>query len=123
MRLQQPRRRISLPIAKRMTRGRGDAVCTSLPQHQASGSGGDRRQRVDVCLDRQWVTLFMLGFQYTTNGRIREDQRMVHDLYLVQIKSPSESKGSWDFVKLVATIPPDQAFRPLDRSKCSLVGK
>jgi hypothetical protein len=60
---------------------------------------------------------------YTTNGRIREDQRMVHDLYLVQVKSPSESKGSWDFVKLVATIPPDQAFRPLDRSKCSLVGK
>jgi branched-chain amino acid transport system substrate-binding protein len=60
---------------------------------------------------------------YTTNGRIREDQRMVHDLYLVQIKSPSESKGSWDFVKLVATIPPDQAFRPLDRSKCRLVDK
>jgi branched-chain amino acid transport system substrate-binding protein len=60
---------------------------------------------------------------YTTNGRIREDQRMMHDLYLVQVKSPSESKGSWDFVKLVATIPHDQAFRPLDRSKCGLVGK
>ena len=59
---------------------------------------------------------------YTTNGRIRDDQRMVHDLYLVQVKTPAESKGPWDFVKLVATIPPDQAFRPLDRSKCSLVG-
>jgi branched-chain amino acid transport system substrate-binding protein len=58
---------------------------------------------------------------YTTNGRIRDDQRMVHDLYLVQVKAPDESKGPWDFVKLVATIPPDQAFRPLDRSKCSLV--
>jgi hypothetical protein len=43
----QPRRRTSLPIAKRMTRRGGDAVCTSLPQHQASGSGGDGRQRVD----------------------------------------------------------------------------
>ncbi|UQR60071.1 ABC transporter substrate-binding protein [Bradyrhizobium sp. C-145] len=60
---------------------------------------------------------------YTPNGRIREDQRMVHDLYLVQVKTPEESRGPWDFVKLVATIPPDQAFRPLDRSKCGLVGK
>jgi ABC-type branched-subunit amino acid transport system substrate-binding protein len=60
---------------------------------------------------------------YTKNGRIRDDQRMVHDLYLVQVKTPAESKGPWDFVKLVATIPPDQAFRPLDRSKCALVGK
>jgi branched-chain amino acid transport system substrate-binding protein len=60
---------------------------------------------------------------YTTNGRIRDDQRMVHDLYLVQVKTPAESKGPWDFVKLVATISPDQAFRPLDRSKCALVGK
>jgi branched-chain amino acid transport system substrate-binding protein len=50
-------------------------------------------------------------------------KRMVHDLYLVQIKTPAESMGPWDFVKLVATIPPDEAFRPLDRSKCSLVGK
>ena len=58
---------------------------------------------------------------YTPNGRIREDQRMVHDLYLVQVKTPDESKGPWDLVKLVATIPPTQAFRPLDRSKCSLV--
>jgi ABC-type branched-subunit amino acid transport system substrate-binding protein len=58
---------------------------------------------------------------YTPNGRIREDQRMVHDLYLVQVKTPDESKGPWDLVKLVATIPPAQAFRPLDRSKCSLV--
>ena len=60
---------------------------------------------------------------YTPNGRIREDQRMVHDLYLVQVKTPQESKGPWDFVKLVATVPPDQAFRPLDRSKCGLPGK
>jgi hypothetical protein len=57
------------------------------------------------------------------NGHIREDQRMVHDLYLVQAKRRAESEDPWDFVKLVATIPPDQAFRPLDRNRCSLVGK
>lgn len=60
---------------------------------------------------------------YTGNGQIRDDQRMVHDLYLVQVKAPAESKGPWDFVKLVATIPPDQTFRPFDHSRCSLIGK
>lgn len=60
---------------------------------------------------------------YADHGQIRDDQRMVHDLYLVQVKTPAESKHPWDFVKLVTKIAPDQAFRPLDRSKCSLVGK
>jgi branched-chain amino acid transport system substrate-binding protein len=58
---------------------------------------------------------------FTPNGHIREDNRMVHDLYLVQIKSSEESKGPWDLVKPVATVPPDQAFRPLERSKCPMV--
>jgi hypothetical protein len=48
---------------------------------------------------------------------------MVHDLYLVQVKTAAESKGGWDLVKLVATVPPDQAFRPLDKSRCGLVKK
>ena len=60
---------------------------------------------------------------YTEKGQIREDQRMVHDLYLVQVKTAAESKGGWDLVKLVATVPPDQAFRPLDKSRCGLVKK
>jgi len=58
---------------------------------------------------------------YTGNGQIRSDQRMVHDLYLVQVKTVDESKGPWDLVKLVATVAPDQAFRPLDKSRCGLV--
>ena len=60
---------------------------------------------------------------YTPDGKIRADQRMVHDLYLVQVKTPQESKGAWDLVKLVATVPPDQAFRPLAESHCPLVAK
>ena len=60
---------------------------------------------------------------YTQEGQIREDQRMIHDLYLVQVKTPDESKGPWDLVKLVASVPPDQAFRPLARSRCGLVKK
>jgi branched-chain amino acid transport system substrate-binding protein len=60
---------------------------------------------------------------YTQKGQIRDDQRMIHDLYLVQVKTPEESKGPWDLVKLVAAVPPDQAFRPLEKSRCGLVKK
>jgi branched-chain amino acid transport system substrate-binding protein len=57
------------------------------------------------------------------NGRIREDGRMVHDMYLFEVKKPFESKGPWDYYKLVTTIPGDKAFLPLSESKCSLVKK
>jgi branched-chain amino acid transport system substrate-binding protein len=55
---------------------------------------------------------------FTANGHLRPDGRMVHDVYLVQIKSPAESQGEWDLLKLVATIPGDKAFRPLDAGGC-----
>ncbi len=60
---------------------------------------------------------------FAPGGRIREDGQMVHDMYLFQVKSPAESKGPWDYYKLVATIPGDQAFQPLSESKCPLVNK
>jgi branched-chain amino acid transport system substrate-binding protein len=60
---------------------------------------------------------------FAQNGRIREDGRMVHDMYLVEVKTPQESKGVWDYYKLKATIPADQAFLPLSRSVCPLVKK
>jgi branched-chain amino acid transport system substrate-binding protein len=58
---------------------------------------------------------------FAKNGRIREDGRMVHDMYLMQLKSPGESTGPWDFYKLLATVPGDQAFRPLQEGGCPLV--
>ena len=60
---------------------------------------------------------------FTKNGVLREDGRMVHDMYLVQVKSPAESKGEWDLAKIVATIPGDKAFRPLAESKCPLLAR
>ena len=57
------------------------------------------------------------------NGKIRVDGRMVHDMYLFQVKTPAESKGPWDYYKLIATIPGDQAFQPLSLSTCPLVKK
>ena len=57
----------------------------------------------------------------TKNGRIREDGRVIRDMYLMQVKTPEESKGEWDLAKIVATIPGEQAFRPLAEGGCPLV--
>jgi branched-chain amino acid transport system substrate-binding protein len=60
---------------------------------------------------------------FAKNGRIREDGRMVHDMYVYEVKKPSESKGEWDYYKLREVIPGEQAFRPLKDSVCPLVKK
>ena len=60
---------------------------------------------------------------FAKNGKIRIDGRMVHDMYLFEVKKPEESKGEWDLYKLLATVPGDEAFRPLDKGNCPLVGK
>jgi branched-chain amino acid transport system substrate-binding protein len=60
---------------------------------------------------------------YATNGRIREDGRMVHDMYLVEAKKPSDSKYAWDYYKILARIPGDKAFLPLEQSRCPLIKK
>ncbi|WP_139976658.1 ABC transporter substrate-binding protein [Ochrobactrum sp. CGA5] len=58
---------------------------------------------------------------FARNAKLREDGRMVHDMYLVQVKSPEESKGPWDYYKVLRTIPGDEAFRPIDKGGCPLV--
>ena len=58
---------------------------------------------------------------YAKNGKVREDGRMVHDMYFVQVKTPEESTGAWDYYRILSTISSDQAFRPLDESGCPLV--
>ena len=60
---------------------------------------------------------------FAKNGRIREDGRMVHDMYLFEVKKPSESKGRWDDYKLLATVPGNEAFQPLELSRCPLLKK
>ncbi|MFN5105940.1 MAG: ABC transporter substrate-binding protein [Bradyrhizobium sp.] len=58
---------------------------------------------------------------FAKNGHIRIDGRMVHDMYLFETKKPEESKNEWDLYKLIATVPGDEAFRPLDKGGCPLV--
>ncbi len=60
---------------------------------------------------------------FAKNGKLRADGRMVHDMYLAQVKAPSESKYPWDYYNIRRVIPGDQAFTPLDKSECPLVKK
>nr|WP_141914225.1 MULTISPECIES: ABC transporter substrate-binding protein [unclassified Herbaspirillum] len=60
---------------------------------------------------------------YTKNGKIRADGLLVHDMYLMQVKTPAESKGPWDYYNLRATVPGEDAYPPLSASTCPLLKK
>jgi len=60
---------------------------------------------------------------FAQNGRVREDGLMVHDMFLVQVKKPEESKYPWDYYKILSVVPGDKAFKPLSESTCPLVKK
>jgi branched-chain amino acid transport system substrate-binding protein len=92
------------------------AVTHYLKAIQAVGT--DEAQAVMAQMRKTPVNDF-----FATNGRLREDGRMVHDMYLFQVKSPAESKEPWDYYKLIATIPGEQAFQPLSQSRCPFIMK
>jgi branched-chain amino acid transport system substrate-binding protein len=60
---------------------------------------------------------------FFAKGRVREDGRLMHDMYLVEVKAPNESKATWDYYKVLRRIPAEEAAQPLSVSKCSLVKK
>jgi branched-chain amino acid transport system substrate-binding protein len=60
---------------------------------------------------------------FTDNGYIRADGRMVHEMYVMQVKTPAESKYPWDYYKLIKKIPGEEAFAPLSASTCPLIKK
>ena len=60
---------------------------------------------------------------FARNGVVRPDGRMVHDMYLMRVKTPAESTGPWDLYSVLATIPGDQVFRPLEAGGCPLANQ
>lgn len=60
---------------------------------------------------------------FAKDAHIRADGRLVHDMYLVQVKSPDESKYPWDYYKVLKVVPGDEAYRPLEQGNCPLVAK
>lgn len=81
-------------------------------------TGSDEAQAV-----RKQMMDTPINDMFAENGRIREDGRMVHDMYLAEVKTPEESEGEWDLYKIIRTIPGDEAYRPLSESQCKLVQK
>ncbi|RDV04680.1 ABC transporter substrate-binding protein [Undibacter mobilis] len=69
---------------------------------------------------RQYFLNTTLNDAFLRNGRLLPNGRMTHDVYLVEVKTPEESKGEWDYEKVIATVPADKAFRPLSESACKL---
>jgi len=57
----------------------------------------------------------------THNGQLRLDGRVLRDMYLVQVKKPEESKGPWDYARIIETVPGEKAYRPLQAGGCPLV--
>ena len=70
-----------------------------------------------------WLKANPLNDDLFGKGYVRADGRKMHDMYLFEVKKPSESKGPYDYYKLVRTIPAEEAFRPMDKGDCPMVKK
>jgi branched-chain amino acid transport system substrate-binding protein len=77
----------------------------------------------DTATVMAWMKANPINDVFVKNGRIREDGRMMREMYLFEVKKPSESKYPWDYYRLKATVPAEQAFQPLSKSACPLVKK
>lgn len=72
---------------------------------------------------REWFGKTKINDFFAKDGVVREDGRMVHTMYLAEVKSPDESTSKWDVAKVIREIPGDEAFMPLEKSSCDLVQK
>lgn len=97
------------------------AAAYSSTMHYLKAVDATRSTDADTVLVRMRKT--PINDFFAKNGKIRIDGRMVHDMYLAEVKKPSESKGEWDIISITSTIPGDQAFKPLSESTCPLVKK
>jgi branched-chain amino acid transport system substrate-binding protein len=68
-----------------------------------------------------WMKANPVDDFYAPGARLRQDGRLMHPIYLLQVKTPAESKYPWDYYKIIATVPPEQAFRPLAEGGCPFV--
>jgi branched-chain amino acid transport system substrate-binding protein len=58
---------------------------------------------------------------YAPGARMRADNKLVHDFYLVEVKTPAEVKGPWEYYKVLEKIPASEAYQPLSQSECPLI--
>ena len=92
-----------------------DYSATTFYLNAVKASGTDDGDKIMAKLKSTKINDF-----FTKNGVVRPDGRMVHDMTLMQVKSPAESKYEWDYYKIVQTIPGDQAYMTKAETKCAL---
>jgi branched-chain amino acid transport system substrate-binding protein len=96
----------------------GDYSAVSQYLMAVKTAGTDDADAVMAQLKKQKI-----NDMFAKGGVIRADGRMVHDMYLMQVKAPEQSKEPWDYFNVVQTIPGDQAYQSLAQSRCSLIKK
>ena len=96
----------------------GDYSAATFFLNAVKATGSD-----DADTIMKWMKSNKVNDMFAQGGYVREDGRMVHDMYLMQVKTPQESKGRWDYYKVVATLPGDEVYTKLSESTCKLVKK
>ena len=94
-----------------------DYSATSTYLNAVKAAGTDDADKVMAELKKMKLDDFY------SKGYIRGDGRYIHDMYLMQVKTPGESRKPWDYMKIVATVPGEEAFTKPAESKCSLLKK
>ncbi|HEY9317088.1 MULTISPECIES: ABC transporter substrate-binding protein [Achromobacter] len=96
----------------------GDYSALSFYLNAVKATGTDDGDAV-----MKWMKSNKVNDFFAQGGYVREDGRMIHDMYLMQVKTPAESKAPWDYYKVVATLPGDEVYTKLSESTCKLVKK
>jgi branched-chain amino acid transport system substrate-binding protein len=96
----------------------GDYSATAFYLNAIKATGTDDGDAV-----MKWMKSNKVNDFFAQGGYVREDGRMIHDMYLMQVKTPAESKAPWDYYKVVATLPGDEVYTKLSESTCKLVKK
>lgn len=96
----------------------GDYSAVSFYLNAVKATGSDDGDTV-----MKWMKSNKVNDMFAKNGYVREDGRMVHDMFLMEVKKPSESKGPWDYYKQIAVLPGEEVFTKLSESTCKLVKK
>ncbi len=96
----------------------GDYSAVSFYLKAVKATGSDDGDTV-----MKWIKSNKVNDMFAKNGYVREDGRMIHDMFLMEVKKPSESKGPWDYYKQLAVLPGEEVFTKLSESTCKLVKK
>jgi branched-chain amino acid transport system substrate-binding protein len=106
--------------AKQMPTGFHAGVYSSVAHYlkAVKATGTDDAPTVMKQMEKERVHDF-----FAADGYIRADRKMIHDMYLLQVKKPGENKGDWDLYNVVQTLPGESVNRPLSESPCPLVKK